>query len=72
MLLKKEHFKSFGALLKILAISFLDHNSKNNQSLKKASTKVLFRTNYLSFDISNVKIRAFILPEKLFSEKKTL
>jgi len=35
---------------KILTFSFLDHNSKNNQNLKKVSIKVPFKADYPSYD----------------------
>jgi len=59
---------SFGAFSKILDFSFLNHNSDNNQNLKKASIRVPFRAANLSFDISFVKIGAFLLTKKLFPE----
>jgi len=66
---------SLGAVSKIWIFSFLDHNSKNNHVSNKTSTKVPFRFDYLSFDISYVKIGAFLLPEnyvfrKTMKEKK--
>lgn len=48
-------------ILRILTL-FLDNNSKHNQYLKKASTKVPIIVNNLSYEVSYMKIGAFLLP----------
>lgn len=64
--------KSFRANLKMLIFSFLFHNTKNNKNFKnKVLNKVSFRENYLSIEVSYVKIGATHLLEKVITEKKT-
>lgn len=57
--------ESFGALLDIASFSFfgLITLKKKMKISKKASSKIPFRSDYLSLEKSYVKIRTILLPE---------
>jgi len=65
-----ENFMKFGELLDNAPFLFLDHNIKNKQISKQLQSEYYLGSTTLSLDAFYKKVGEFILPEKVFSEKK--